>query len=78
MTQNSDSGDAVGDAGPTNRQAGIMSAQGEKSLYEIGFQVGKFCLFNRGLTHRSAAAKPLELDANDSLRDDRPQMPEGN
>jgi hypothetical protein len=48
-----------------------MSAQGEKSLYEVHFQPGKFCLFNRRLMRRAAAAKALELDAMRTLRDDR-------
>jgi hypothetical protein len=30
-----------------------MSAQGEKFVYEIHFQPGKFCLFNRGLMRRA-------------------------
>jgi hypothetical protein len=32
MTQNSDSGDAVGDAGPTTDMAGSVAAQGKKRL----------------------------------------------
>jgi len=49
MTQNSDSGDAVGDAGPTNRQAVIMSVQGEETVYRTRLRLGKFCLFDRDL-----------------------------
>jgi hypothetical protein len=54
-----------------------MSAQGEKSLYEIDFQLGKICLFNLGLTRRRAAAKAVELDAMCSLRNDRNACVEG-
>jgi hypothetical protein len=50
-----------------------MSAQGEKSVYEIHFHLGKFCLFNRGLMRRTAAA----LDASRGLRDDRMSSVEG-
>ena len=34
MTQNSDSGDAVGDAGPKTDRAANMQSQGKKRVYE--------------------------------------------
>src|SRR5712691_1369882 len=59
MTQNSDSGDAVGRRGTYNRQAGNMATQGEKTVYESVPLLGKFCLLSRGLAAAAAVRKAL-------------------
>jgi len=44
-----------------------MSVQGEYSVYETRLWLGKFCLLNRNLVGRAAAAKALEMSGNGRL-----------
>jgi hypothetical protein len=66
MTQNSDSGDAVGRRGTYNRQADNMTAQGEKTVYGSVPLLGKFCLLYCGL----AEFFETELDAKTGFGND--------
>src|SRR5471032_3058321 len=71
MTQNSDSGDAVGRRGTYNRQAGNMALQGEKTVYESVPILGKFCLWYWGLAELLRCVAGPQLDAKVGLRNDR-------
>src|SRR5882757_2486745 len=66
MTQNSDSGDAVGRRGTYNRQAGNMAVQGEKTVYETVPLLGKFCLLYRGLAELPGSEKPSHWTSHQS------------
>ncbi len=54
-----------------------MAALGEKSVYDAYVPMGNFCLSNLDLRGGAAAAKTVELDANEGLRDDRTRSVEG-
>jgi hypothetical protein len=71
MTQNSDSGDAVGRRGTYNRQARNMAAQGEKTVYETVPLLGKFCLSYLGLAELFRREKRAGLDAKIGFGNDR-------